>query len=123
MAGFPGRDEIYYLPRAYIDLPHGVDYYAGKLLPNLVRWKREYHARRRGQDNQDCCGQFLHVLLPYLVTVLVQDGVFFIVDFPNHPVATMLKVSTTTNQYDRLLTNVVLSISFLLGNSRFQCLG
>jgi hypothetical protein len=43
--------------------------------------------------NQPYATFFLNYLLPYFVEVLVQDGVYFVKDFPDHPMSQYLKVS------------------------------
>jgi hypothetical protein len=91
MAGHRKWDRAYFVPRTLIPLDHTVEWYAGKLLPKLATWRQQSTSREG--DKSTCCENFLHHILPYFVEVLVQDGVFFIKDFPNHPVSLYLKVS------------------------------
>jgi hypothetical protein len=91
MAGHK-RGEAYFVPRTLIPLgPHGIDWCCDLLLPKLQRWRRE--ARSIQGDKSTCCQKFLNHLIPYFVEVLVQDGVYFIKEFPNHEVSHLLKVS------------------------------
>jgi hypothetical protein len=90
MAGF--RKAVPYLvPRALLDLPNSVEWYCEKLLPDLATWRLQ--AQSRGGDKSLLCDKFLAHLLPYFVEVLVQDGIYFVKDFPEHPMAQYLKVS------------------------------
>jgi hypothetical protein len=94
MAGFR-KDSPYFVPRTLLDLPYSIDYYCQKLLPQLATWRQQ--AASRGGDHSTCCDNFLNCILPYFVEVLLQDGVFFIHEFPDHPMSMYLKVSTSTD--------------------------
>jgi hypothetical protein len=89
MAGFR-KENPYYVPRALLDLPNSVEWYCEKLLPDLATWRQQAGSLRG--DKSILCDKFLNYLLPYFVEVLVQDGVYFIRDFPDHPMAQYLKV-------------------------------
>ena len=92
MAGFRKGEKSYFVPRTLIPLgPRGIDSYCDLLLPNLKRWRRE--ANGRFGDKSTCCDTFLNHLIPYFVEVLVQDGIYLINDFPDHPMSKLLKVS------------------------------
>jgi hypothetical protein len=91
MAGHRKHERTYFVPRTQLQLEHPVEWYAIRLLPKLVDYRKQ--AASSQGDKSDCCDNFLHEVLPYFVEVLVQDGVFFIRDFPNHPVSLWLKVS------------------------------
>ena len=91
MAGF-FKDEPYFVARLLIGLPLPMDALLVALFgDNIARWKRE--AASSSGDKTMCGQRFLTVLLPHLVTVLVQDGIYFVRDFPNHPMTTFLMVS------------------------------
>jgi hypothetical protein len=90
MAGFR-KKAPYLVPRALLDLPNKVEWYCEKLLPDLSTWRQQ--AGSRGGDKSILCDKFLNYLLPYFVEVLVQDGIYFVKDFPNHPMSQYLKVS------------------------------
>jgi hypothetical protein len=98
-----GNEYSYFVPRTLLPLPHDNNWYAQKLLPNLAQWRRQ--SAQRGGDKTICCDKFLNHILPYFVDVLVQDGVFFIKEFPEHPLSHMLKVSTSN--YCLVLTTVL----------------
>ena len=107
LAGFK-RDEEYYPVRCQVELQHSVPWYCSKLLPGYNDWLRQ-QASDMG-DKTQTCQKFLYHVLPYLVRVVVQDGIYFIVDFPNHPMSHYLKVRTkkiffvkaTTNQFSSI---------------------
>ena len=87
----------YFCPRILLPLPHDLNWYETKILPRLGTWRQQ--SAGRGGDNTICADHFLNHIVPYFVRILVQDGVFFIKEFPNHPLVHMLKVSTTTTNY------------------------
>ena len=93
MAGFRQDDE-YFVPRASIRLPNSIHYYIERLLPDLTEWKRQSWMPQVG-DKSECCRNFLYDLLPFLVKVIVQDGIYFIMDHPHHELSLYLKVSTS----------------------------
>ena len=89
MAGFP-KASPYFVPRCLLPLQKPVQWYCEKLLPNLVDWRMQ--ATSCTGDKSTLCDTFLVHIVPYFVEVLVQDGVFFIRDFPAHPMSQYLKV-------------------------------
>jgi hypothetical protein len=91
MAGFR-KESPYFVARANLNLPKSVEWYCKKLLPALATWRQQAGSRRG--DKSTLCDKFLNYLLPYFVEVLVQDGVYFVKDFPDHPMTQYLKVST-----------------------------
>jgi hypothetical protein len=109
MAGHKKGEKSYFVPRTLIPLgPRTIDSYCDLLLPNLKRWRRQ--ANGRNGDKSTCCDTFLNHLIPYFVEVLVQDGIYLIKDFPNHPVSHMLKVSIYYGFL--LLSNYLLTVLF-----------
>jgi hypothetical protein len=91
--GGQGRDESRFVEREYLD---AADYaftvmeYTSFLLPNYNNWIQQ--SQSANGDKSSCCRKFLFEIIPYLVEVLVQDGIFFIMDFPHHPMSHLLKV-------------------------------
>ena len=91
MAGHRKGEKTYFVPRTEVPLENSVEWYSKKLLPKLEEWRRE-SASRQG-DKTTCCDTFLNDIVPYFVEILVQDGIYFVKDFPMHPVSHLLKVS------------------------------
>lgn len=94
MAGFE-MSEAYFVPRTEIGLPHGTTIERCMELifgTRYHKWKDE-QASAEG-DHSECGTRFFTRLLPYLVEVLVQDGIYLINDFPTHPMSVHLRVST-----------------------------
>lgn len=91
MAGF-SKDEAHFVAEGHLTLPHPLHLMMRMLLPNYARWCAE--AASTYGDKSTCCRKFLGDILPYLVEVLVQGGIYFIRDFPNHEMSNYLKVST-----------------------------
>ena len=90
MAGFI-NDEAYFCPRAIIQLDNSIDWYTKKLLPSIDSYRRQ-HQSAMG-DKTEMCRRFLYELIPWMIEVVVQDGIYFVKDFPSHPISNMLKVS------------------------------
>jgi hypothetical protein len=90
MAGHTKSEMFYFVPRTLLLLLHSISWYCELLLPHLEAWRQQ--ARSRRGDHSTCCDKFLNHILPYFVETLVQDGIYLIIDFPNHPMSQFLKV-------------------------------
>jgi hypothetical protein len=91
MSGHRKKELCYFAPRCLLEVLNSVGWCSQRLLPLLQVWRTQRNSRIG--DKSTCCDKFLNHILPYFVEVLVQDGIYFIVDFPHHPVSQMLKVS------------------------------
>jgi len=91
MAGFL-KSQAYFLPRGLLKLPHPISWYEKKLLPFLPEWRRQ--ARSRGGDKSVCADKFLNEIIPFFIEVVIQDGIYFVRDFPEHEFSKHLCVST-----------------------------
>ena len=89
MGGFK-KEEPYYIGRSHIKLDYDIEWYCDKLLPRINKWQAQ--SRAPNGDGSTCAQKFLNQMLPWLVQVLVQDGIYFIVDFPDHAMSDYLKV-------------------------------
>ena len=94
MAGF-SKKQAYFVPRALLPLPHAIGWYEERLRPELATW-REEAAHPTLEDKSICADKFLNELIPYFLEVVVQDGIYFVKDFPNHPFSQLLKVRSNT---------------------------
>ena len=83
--------QAYFVPRSLLELPRPMSWYCEKLLPRLPEWRAQAAEQGVG-DKSTLCRKFLNEILPYFVEVLVQDGVYFILEFPLHPLSQLLKV-------------------------------
>ena len=92
MAGF-SKSQAYFVPRALLTLPHPIGWYETRIVPELATW-RDQAAHPIIGDSSMCATKFLHDLIPYFIEVVVQDGIYFVKDFPNHPFSQVLKVRT-----------------------------
>ena len=91
MSGHKVWDREYFVPRTDLPLEHSLEWYCRKLIPDLEKWRGE--ARNTQGDKSTCSDKFLQQILPHFVKVLVQDGIYFVDDFPDHPMSHLLKVS------------------------------
>jgi len=60
-----------------------------RLLPRYPQWLEEVNDEEEG-DGSRAAQQFVRELLPFLMKVLVQDGIFWIHEFPTHPISLLL---------------------------------
>ena len=59
------------------------------MLPHFPRW-RQKSLTREVVYNSICADKFLNYIIPYLIEVLVTEGIYFIWDYPNHVMAQYL---------------------------------
>jgi hypothetical protein len=69
--------------------PVGVPVLTDYLLPNYWMWCNQ--SNLAVGDKSSCCRKFLNQVLPFLVEVLVQDGIYLVREFPNHPMSNYLR--------------------------------
>lgn len=81
-------------------------YYEQQLLPQLPGWRRDI-AKRYG-DKSTCAKKFLTELIPFFIEVVVQDGIYFVRDFPEHAFSRFLVVRTCRTDYATCTYNTVL---------------
>ena len=92
MAGFPGNNP-YWVGCAMLPLQHSTSYYEARLLPQLETWRQQ--ALSAHGDKSLLCNKVLNHIVPYLITVMVQDGIYFAQEFPDNESSKLLIVSTT----------------------------
>jgi hypothetical protein len=89
MASFE-KDEPYFHGSSNLQPPVAWATLMDYLLPHFREWVRQ--ANSPIGDKSLCRKKFLNQVLPFLVEVLVQDGIYLVRDFPNHPMSEYLKV-------------------------------
>jgi hypothetical protein len=94
MAGF-AKDEGYFIEREFLDPPFPIRTLIDTLLPSYSRWLLE--AASPEGDKTTLCRKFLGEIIPYMVEVVVQDGIYFIKDFPEHVMSNYLKVRNVSS--------------------------
>jgi hypothetical protein len=94
MAAFD-KDEPYSYGSSNVGHPIAIPVLLDYLLPNYCSWCHQSNLVRG--DKSSCCRKFLNQVLPFLVKVLVQDGIYLVRDFPNHPMSNHPKVPTIFN--------------------------
>jgi hypothetical protein len=72
MAGF-AKDEGYFIECEFIDPPFPIRTLIDTLLPSYSRWLLE--AATPEGDKSALCRKFLGEIIPYMVEVVVQDGI------------------------------------------------
>ena len=97
MAGFK-KGEPYHCERALLELPKSIGWYEKKLFgTKLDRFRAE--AASMDGDKSTCASNFLNHTIPWFVEVLVQDGIYFIIDFPDHNLSRWLRVRPITESH------------------------
>ena len=88
MAGF-SKEESYFSGRLFITLPHDLDqysyYFFGEWLLDMRASTKEVTG-----DKTHAAQKFLFDIIPYLIQVLVTDGIYLVRDYPDHLVSLML---------------------------------
>ena len=88
MAGF-SKEDMYFVPRSNLVWEnHSWESLIKRILPQIENWSKQADSCK-GNKSQ-CAKTFLFKLLPWFVEVLVQDGIYFMVDFPDHPLTKFL---------------------------------
>lgn len=91
LAGFlPKKDnDEYFVPRARIALPNDLDNDKDKFLelvkhlfPHLEDWKEELESAGGDKEHYESAHHFLHIVIPWLTKILIQDGVIWLKMFP-----------------------------------------
>lgn len=86
MAGFSDNEE-YFPPRSELILPDWItkEQLIDLCFPASIRWRREQQLVL-GEPSEAACN-FLYELLPFLSTVIFQDGIYWIKNFSEHEVS------------------------------------
>jgi hypothetical protein len=84
------RDEPYFQGTSHLQAPMPVSSLMDLLLPKYGEWCEQQQSRHG--DKSSCCETFLYSVLPYMVEVVVQDGIYLIEKFPEHEMSMYLKV-------------------------------
>lgn len=81
----------YSLSRSTIPTPNNCElaWAVDQILPEYDRWKAEQQSPYG--DKSDAASDFLYQTIPFLVRVALQDGVYWVKTFPNHPASLLLK--------------------------------
>lgn len=74
------RREEYYIPQSYIQVP---DEWIQLIFPWITRWQHQV-LNLHDFDKGDAAKVFVFDLLPFMATVILQDGVHLINEYPDH---------------------------------------
>ena len=96
MAGFHPNEE-YYVPRCLIDMQWHPDDMVKAVFPRYNQWIQQQQSPQG--DHSEAAKNFLHKTLPFLALVALQDGIYWIRDYPNNSASIILR--NTFPQYER----------------------
>jgi hypothetical protein len=119
MAGFHGKIP-YWVGRAFLELEHSVAWYERKLLPHLETWRQQ--AASANGDKSLLCNKVLNHIIPYFLTVMIQDGIYFVNEFKDHPTSILLIVSTPNRLCVKMSCARCIVLTFLLITKLFYLL-
>ena len=88
MGGFE-KKEAYYVPRIVLNVPWSDEYLCKALFPNWPTWCEEVSS----EFGDEYAKIFVLELLPFFARVAVQDGIYWLDDFPSHPCSNLIKQS------------------------------
>jgi hypothetical protein len=105
LAGFNPLDESekYCVPRTKIEMPGGmtVEQVTSLLFPSIHRWREELQSSMGDKVRSQSAGHFLYKILPFFAEVCVQDGIYWVKEFPQNT-ATMLLLQRLENKTGNL---------------------
>jgi len=90
-AGFSlcwGHTEVYYVPCTHLDLTEkwgDEETQTHLIFPAIDMWWA-HHASDNG-DKSRASHNFLYHMLPFMAKVVLQDGIYWVEEFPNHEVS------------------------------------
>jgi hypothetical protein len=91
MAGFTGGEK-YFVPRSLIfgaiACPWTIHDITATLFPDLPRWKAEIQSVHGDHNNGSV--DFVNRVIPTMAKIIFQDGIYWVRDFPNHPISQFL---------------------------------
>ena len=120
------RREEYYIPRSYVDVsPEWIP----KIFPWINRWQHQVN-NLLDYDNGDAAKDFVNNLLPFLATIILQDGIYLISDFPEHLYTKVLLDCMLNTGYEQWAIDAKAAISRrvaiheanILENTRYEAM-
>ena len=87
-SGYDKNDiHTYNNPRTRLAMPNSSSM-ENTIFPQLSTWKKQQESANG--DTRECAKHFLEMVIPFLAMVVVQDGVFWINDYPNSEASRLL---------------------------------
>jgi hypothetical protein len=83
--------QAYYVPRTLLVLPWSDDEIVRKTFPRYDEWIEQYNSPQG--DHSEAARDFLLGTLPFLALVALQDGIYWIRDFPNNSASVIIQNS------------------------------
>eukprot|EP00545_Synedropsis_sp_CCMP1620_P010391 CAMPEP_0119006608 /NCGR_PEP_ID=MMETSP1176-20130426/2410_1 /TAXON_ID=265551 /ORGANISM="Synedropsis recta cf, Strain CCMP1620" /LENGTH=199 /DNA_ID=CAMNT_0006958551 /DNA_START=123 /DNA_END=719 /DNA_ORIENTATION=+ len=85
----------YFVPMTSIKFPTEWENVESRIFPNIQAWKN--HAASLGGDKSKAAHDLCICILPFLAEVVVQDGIYWIDAFPDHPISAFILRVMPTN--------------------------
>ena len=109
------KDDVYYVPRTVLKLPWTPETVTTYIFPKVHLWRTQFTAPNG--DHSLAAQNFLDEALPYLAKVVVQDGIYWLRDYPSHEVSKLL-LNTMPPEYERWAAGARQEIDTLLSNKQ-----
>ena len=92
------RSDEYFVPRTLLEIPEQWGDIMELIFPLARVWRFQHHSPMG--DKSEAAYNFLYEVLPFLALVVIQDGAFWIHDYPDHPYTRKL-LSAMPADYER----------------------
>lgn len=96
------RRQEYYIPRSYAQVPTA---WHGRIFPYLQRWQSQVNDMRE-YDKGMSAKTFVNYILPHMAQIIIQDGIYFVDAYPNHPYSVILMHKMQSAGYEQWANNV-----------------
>ena len=90
------RRQEYFIPRSYAQVPTA---WISKIFPYINLWRSQVHDRR-GFDKGDSAKAFVNSVLPHLAQIVIQDGMYLMEVYPQHPYTAILQELMSYTGYE-----------------------
>ena len=94
LAGFNplNKSDEYCVPRTRLNMPGGmnIEQITSLLFPNIHTWRSELASPLGDKAQATSASHFLYKILPFLSEVCIQDGIYWIKDFPQNTAVMLL---------------------------------
>ena len=114
MAGFL-KEDTYFVPRTMLKLPWSMEEISTYIFPKIHLWRTQFNAPNG--EHSGAADNFLNECLPFFAKVMVQDGVYWLHQYPNHEVLKIL-CNSMPPEYEQWAAGARKEIETMVSNKR-----